>query len=44
MRADLCAASRNVAGNFARRGQNSAAEDIRRTAMGQFGCSAEALK
>jgi len=41
---DLCAASRNVAGNFVRRGQNEAAEEIRRTAKEQFGCAAELLK
>ena len=40
---DLCTASRNVAGNFVRRGQNSAAAEIRRTAREELGCAAGLL-
>jgi hypothetical protein len=37
--ADLCAASRNVAGSYLRHGQSAEADAIRRTAATDFGCT-----
>jgi tetratricopeptide (TPR) repeat protein len=42
--ADLCAASRNVIGNYLRRGQQLEADSIRKVAEGDLGCAAAALK
>ena len=40
---DLCAASRNVIGNFLRRGQHFEADSIRRAAMTELGSAAGLL-
>jgi tetratricopeptide (TPR) repeat protein len=42
--ADICAASRNVAANYQRRGQLSDAASIRRTAVQDLGCAAELVQ
>ena len=41
--ADICGASRNVAGNYVRRGQHFEATAIRRIAMQDLGCSPDLL-
>jgi protein O-mannosyl-transferase len=40
---DLCAASRNVIGNFLRRDQHFEADSIRRVATAELGCAADLL-
>jgi len=42
--ADICSASRNVIGNYLRRGQPFEADSIRAIAVKDLGCAADALK